>query len=45
MVRDGYVHMNAVPEEAIDPLEQELQAVMSCPTRVLGTKLRSCAVA
>lgn len=35
----GYVH--CVPMEDRDPWELELQAVLSCPMWVLGTKLRS----
>jgi hypothetical protein len=31
-------------KRASDLLEQELQAVLSCPMRVLGTKLRSSAI-
>lgn len=44
---DGYVHVSAVvrggQKRALDPLEMELQEVMSHPMWVLGKKLRSSA--
>lgn len=45
---DLCVYMSAVPcggqKEESDPLELELQAVLSCPVWVLGTELGSSAI-